>query len=82
MPAVTFRHSIAHISQNWGVRIAALADTLCVLIMLAVVPAVLGAGAQPVGRQPGCGVRIIKTPNIMNKKYAMPMTTNVAAIGW
>src|SRR6516225_7232183 len=58
IPAVTFRQSTAHKSQNCGVRIARSA----VQSPGPVARAFVGPG----GLQPGGGRRTVSTPNIMN----------------
>ncbi len=63
MPAVTFMHRTIHRSQNCGVVMARSAVTLPVVTI-----ARGGGGIQPAGRQPGRGIRTVKTPNIMKQK--------------
>ena len=74
MPAVTFMKSTTHSSQNCVVRIAC--DALNVAPHD---PARRSAGVQPAGCQPSRGTRTVSTPNIMNAKYKIPITTNVGA---
>src|SRR4051812_27942014 len=64
IPAVTFRQSTAHNSQNCGVVIASVASTCGP----AAVDLARCAAAAPAGDQPGGGTRTVKTPNIMNPK--------------
>ena len=54
MPALTFRHSTTHTSQNCGVPQARFTCTWpCVIIVLACA----AGGVQPAGFQPGGGMR-------------------------
>src|SRR6476469_6461933 len=64
IPAVTFRQSTVHRSQNCGVLQAASTATFaCVISFLGWV-----GGVYPAGRQPGAGTRTVNAPNIMKAK--------------
>src|SRR5450432_2641071 len=73
IPAVTFVHNTIQSSQNWGVRKALVTSTLCVVTMADPV----ADGTRPSCFQPSCGTRMVNTPNIMNRKYAVPITRKV-----
>src|SRR5271154_1404426 len=73
MPAVTFMHRMIHNSQNCGVRKAVFTSTLWVVTSEC---AFTGA-VQPSGFHPGRGTRTVNTPNIMERKYNVPITRNV-----
>src|SRR4051794_17830723 len=76
MPAVTFRQSTIHRSQNCGVRRALLAETLAVVISGF---STTIFGSQPAGFHPGGGTRTTSTPNVMKTAYTMPWIRNASA---
>jgi hypothetical protein len=75
MPAVTFRHSTTHNSQNCGVLIARAAVTL----LFVTKRRGLSGATQRAGRHPRGGTRTMNAPHIMKAKYSNPITTNVGA---
>src|SRR4051794_41916831 len=72
MPAVTLQNSTTQSSQNCGVLMAFAADTFAVVTSGFCVTV---AGSNLSGAQPSAGTRVLKTPNNMMTKEAMPSGT-------
>ena len=65
MPAVTLQNSTTQSSQNCGVLIALLAETLAVVTSFF---SWTWLASQPSGFQSSAGTRTVKAPNIMKQK--------------
>ncbi len=65
IPAVTLQNSTSQSNQNWGVRMALLAETLAVVTSFC---CFTSAGSNPSGSQPSAGTRTVKAPNIMKAR--------------
>ena len=74
MPAVTFRQSTAHSSQNCGVLMASSAVTFAVVTSSCSTV----RGTKPSGFQPGGGTRTVIEPKTMKQKYTAPITRNAS----
>ena len=65
MPAVTLQNSTVQSSQNCGVRMALLAETLVVVTSFWLLRV---EGSKPYGFQPAAGTRTVTTPYIITTK--------------